>query len=58
MHMLWLQAASISSDVREWQEIRVPHNLGMDCGSFRWFQNQTYVEVHAHIKDCPVHKVS
>ena len=42
----------------EWQEIAVPQHLGMACDTYKWLQNQTYVELHALIQKCPTHKVS
>ncbi|KAK9836491.1 hypothetical protein WJX74_001619 [Apatococcus lobatus] len=50
--------ASTSADMLEWKDITVPESLGMDCDSYKWYQNQTYVEVHALLKGCQPSKVA
>ena len=40
-----LQAFSMSEQQRAWQQIQPVPNLGQDCGTYKWMQSQTEVEV-------------
>jgi hypothetical protein len=33
-----------------YQQIDVPHELGLDCGTYKWKQNQTYVEIFIPVR--------
>lgn len=34
----------MNSRARIWGDINVPSELGLDCGRYKWWQNQSYVE--------------
>ena len=34
----------MDSRARIWTDINVPSGLGLDCGRYKWWQNQSYVE--------------
>lgn len=34
----------MDSRARIWGDINVPSGLGLDCGRYKWWQNQSYVE--------------
>lgn len=40
-----LQAKLIDQQAGKWSEIAVPLELGLDCGRYKWWQNQTFLEV-------------
>eukprot|EP00884_Botryococcus_braunii_P002800 jgi/Botrbrau1/12520/Bobra.0169s0062.1 len=42
--------ASSSTD-KAWTEIQPPEGLGLDCGQYKFIQNQTFVEVYIRIPD-------
>lgn len=41
----------MSSTERAWAEVQLPEGLGLDCGRYKYVQNQTFVEVYVHIPD-------
>lgn len=42
------ELALISASYRQ---IDVPKDLGLDCGTYKWKQNQTYVEIYIPLSD-------
>lgn len=40
-----VQARLVCSRDRAWNEIRIPADMGMDCGHYKWYQNQSIVEL-------------
>ena len=40
-----VQARLVCSRDRAWQDIRIPADMGMDCGHYKWYQNQSIVEL-------------
>ena len=38
-----LQARAVSSNNKAWDAIHIPKNLGVECGNYKWLQNQHYV---------------
>ncbi|EIE25264.1 hypothetical protein COCSUDRAFT_13889, partial [Coccomyxa subellipsoidea C-169] len=39
------EAKRLDAGGKRWSEISVPSDLGLDCGRYKWWQNQSYVEV-------------
>ena len=31
--------------MRAWEEISLPPDMGLDCGHYKWYQNQSFVEL-------------
>ena len=48
---LLLQARHSLRHALEWQRIEVPHDLGIDCGNYKWRQNQSCVEVFVRMPE-------
>ena len=40
-----VQARLVCSRMRAWEDIRLPEDMGMDCGHYKWYQNQSFVEL-------------
>ena len=40
-----VQARLVCSRDRAWNEIRIPVDMGVDCGHYKWYQNQSIVEL-------------
>ena len=40
-----MQARLACSRTRAWEEIALPEDMGMDCGHYKWYQNQSFVEL-------------
>ena len=40
-----VQARLVCGRDRAWNEIRIPADMGMDCGHYKWYQNQSIVEL-------------
>ena len=40
-----MQARLVCSRDRAWHEIRIPMDMGMDCRHYKWYQNQSIVEL-------------
>lgn len=34
---------------RAWEELTVDTELGLECESYKWQQNQSFVEVYVHV---------
>eukprot|EP00976_Prorocentrum_cordatum_P076131 1182176-Prorocentrum_minimum.AAC.2 len=39
----------ISFTVKNWREIDIPENFGLECPKYKWRQNQSYVEVYVQL---------
>lgn len=42
----WMQARLMDCQDRAWKEVSVLADLGVDCGRYKWHQNQSHVEAH------------
>ena len=40
-----MQARLVCSRDQAWNDIRIPADMGMDCGHYKWYQNQSIVEL-------------
>ena len=40
-----VQARLMCSRTRALEDIRLPEDMGMDCGHYKWYQNQSFVEL-------------
>ena len=40
-----VQARLVCSRDRAWNEVRIPADMGVDCGHYKWYQNQSIVEL-------------
>ena len=40
-----LRQARLSDRDRSWEAISIDSLLGVDCGDYKWQQNQSYVEI-------------
>lgn len=55
---LCLQARQRSGRDKIWAAVVVDSELGMDCGNFKWQQNQSYIEIFCRVPDnVPTHEV-
>ena len=36
---------------RAWNDVPIPENLGRDCGTYKWYQNQSYVHLHIQLPE-------
>ena len=48
---MWVQARLTCSRTRAWEEISLPADMGMDCGHYKWYQNQSFVELALPLPD-------
>lgn len=39
----------LTRDDRVWNEIDMPDQLSTDCGSYKWRQNQSHVEIFVRL---------
>jgi hypothetical protein len=46
-----MQARLTTSQSRTWDEVSVQEDMGLDCGRYKWSQNQTFAEVAFLIPD-------
>ena len=46
-----MQARLACSRTRAWEEISLPADMGMDCGHYKWYQNQSFVELAFPLPD-------
>ncbi len=46
-----LQARHSLRHALEWQRVDVPADLGVDCGNYKWRQNQSCVEVFVRMPE-------
>lgn len=46
-----MQAFAMPSQQIAWSLIQPAEDLGLDCGTYKWFQNQAEVEVFVPIPD-------
>ena len=44
-----MQAFALPHKLLAWSRVQLTKDLGMDCGSYKWMQNQTEVEVFVPI---------
>ena len=42
-----------SQSQKAWDAVTVDLDLGIDCGEYKWQQNQSYIEIFVHLPDGP-----
>lgn len=44
-----LMHQTTSKEAEDWLELKIPHELGMECSNYKWRQNQSQVEIFVQI---------
>lgn len=49
--MPYAQARLLCSRAQAWEDVRIPADMGLDCGYYKWYQNQSTVELAFHLPE-------